>query len=164
MLWQPRLRDILGSESQSWVFGVVNGLYYLAALAGVLLFEALATRRKIRSFLAIAAIRAICGALILVLAAQRAPLPFAFFYLLMFAFNGAAGIPENTVFNAEAPENRRSSLLSLVSLLAQLGGVLGSLGFGAVVGLIGIPWVWAIAGLGFAASSLLYLGASAKAH
>ena len=164
MLWQPRLRDILGSESQSWVFGVVNGLYYLAALAGVLIFEALASRRKIRSFLAIAATRAICGSLILVLAAQKAPLPFAAFYLLMFAFNGAANVPENTAFNAEAPEERRSSLLSLVSLLVQLGGVLGSLGFGALVGLIGIPWVWVAAGLGFAASSLLYLGASVKAH
>jgi MFS family permease len=164
MLWQPRLKEILGSESQSWIFGLVNGLYYLAALGGVLLFEALAGLRKIRPFKAIAAFRAACGFLILVLAAQKAPLPFGFFYLLMFAFNGAAGIPESTAFNAEVPEARRSSLLSLVSLLVQLGGAAGSFGFGILAGRIGIPWVWAIAGLGFAASSLLYLGASAKAH
>ncbi len=157
MLWQPRLKDILGSESQSWIFGLVNGLYYLAALGGVLLFEALAGLRKIRPFPTLAAFRAACGLLILVLAAQTAPLPFGFFYLLMFAFNGAAGIPEGTAFNAEVPEARRSSLLSLVSLLLQLGGAAGSLAFGALAGRIGIPWAWAVAGAGFALSSLLYL-------
>lgn len=131
--WQPRLKDILGSDSQTWIFGIVNCGYFAASLVGVLLINALLSRRKISHLFSIFLLRIVSGALILALAPQDSMLPFSALYLAMFLFNGMANVPENTVFNAEIPEERRSSMLSLASLAVQLGGAAGSLIFAALV-------------------------------
>jgi MFS family permease len=162
VFWQPRLKAILGSESQTWIFGLVNGGYFAAALLGVLLFEAISARRPPRPIAAIVALRLASGALIILLSFQGSVAAFAAVYLVMFLFNGAANVPESTALNAEIPEERRSSLLSLSSLAMQLGGVAGSLIFGAAVGVLGIPGVWRIAGAVFGVSGILYLGRARK--
>lgn len=162
VFWQPQLKTILGSESQTWIFGLVNGGYFAAALLGVLIFEAISARRPPRPFAAIIALRLASGALIVLLSFQGGVGAFAAVYLVMFLFNGAANVPESTALNAEIPEARRSSLLSLSSLAMQLGGVAGSLVFGAAVSRIGIPGVWRMAGAAFAASGILYLGMARK--
>lgn len=158
VFWQPQLKAILGSESQTWIFGLVNGGYFAAALLGVLIFEAVSARRQPKPFAAIIALRLASGALIVLLSFQGSVASFAAVYLVMFLFNGAANVPESTALNAEIPEERRSSLLSLSSLAMQLGGVAGSLAFSAAVGPFGIPGVWRIAGAVFGASGILYLG------
>lgn len=157
VFWQPRLKEILGSETQSWIFGLVNSGYFIASLLGVVAFETLATRRRINVFTSIFITKMICGLLILILAFRNSVSGFAFIYLTMFMFNGAANIPEGTAFNSEAPEAMRSSLLSTSSLIMQLGAVFGSILFGFLVKPLSIPGVWTVAGIVLCISSLLYL-------
>jgi len=45
--WQPRLKDLLGSDSQTWIFGIINSGYFLASLFGVLAIGALLSKRRI---------------------------------------------------------------------------------------------------------------------
>ncbi len=158
--WQPRLKEILGSDQKTWIFGIVNSGYFIASLAGVLLVGLLLSRRRIPHLFLLFLLRIAAGVLILALALQKTTLSFSVFYLTMFLFNGMANVPENTIFNVEIPEDRRSSMLSLGSLAVQLGGAAGSLAFAALVTRLMIPGVWIIAGAIFSASSLLYLRAS----
>lgn len=158
--WQPRLKEILGSDQKTWIFGIVNSGYFIASLAGVLLIGLLLSRRRIPHLFLLFLLRIAAGVLILALALQKKTLPFSVFYLTMFLFNGMANVPESTIFNVEIPEDRRSSMLSLGSLAVQLGGAAGSLAFAALVTRLMIPGVWIIAGAIFSASSLLYLRAS----
>ena len=161
--WQPRLKDLLGSDSQTWIFGVVNSGYFLASLVGVLAVNLFLTKRKTSLLFSVFIFRLITGAFILVLAAQASAISFSIAYLTMFLFNGMANVPENTAFNAQIPEEKRSSLLSVASLAVQLGGAAGSLLFAALVTRLSVPGIWIIAGLVYLASSLLYLRAASGA-
>jgi MFS family permease len=155
--WQPRLRDMLGSDAETWIFGLVNAGYFLASLLGVFLANRLLARRRMSYFTFLFAIRLAISAAIVVLSFQTGVVSFTVVYLVMFLMNGMGGVPENSAFNCELPDDRRSSLLSVASLAAQLGGIMASLTFSALVDRLGIPAIWGIAGVLFGLSSFVYL-------
>lgn len=157
--WQPRLKDILGSDTQTWIFGIINSGYFAASLIGVLLVGIILSKRKISHLYSLFILRLVMAAFIFLLAVQTATVSFAFVYLTMFLFNGMANVPEGTVFNAEIPEAKRSSMLSLASLALQLGGAAGSLLFAALVTKIFIPGIWMMAGGILAVSAFFFLAA-----
>jgi MFS transporter, DHA1 family, quinolone resistance protein len=155
--WQPQLKAILGSDRQTWLFGLVNSGYFLASLAGVGLMT-LALRRK-RSYPGMMAVlRVLIGILIMTLAFRKSVPAFATVYLGLFMFNGMLTIPEGTLVNTLIPDDKRSSLLSLSSLAMQLGGVGGSILYSILLRYLDIPGIWLLAGTVFALSSLIYLG------
>ena len=155
--WQPQLKAILGSDRQTWLFGLVNSGYFLAALAGVGTMTLIL--RKKRTYPGLMFIlRILLGLLIVVLALQKSVPAFASVYLGMFMVNGMLTIPEGTMINLLIPDDKRSSLLSLTSLAMQLGGVSGSVLFSILLRHLSISGIWLIAGTVFALSSLLYLG------
>ena len=157
--WQPRLADILGSVESTWVFGAVSTGYFLAALLGSLASPLVLERTRISPYLLLFALRLTTAGFIVLLALQGSAAGFAVFYLAMFCWNGMVNPPEGTVLNLRIPAERRASLLSVASLLVQLGGLAGALAFGALVGLLKIPGVWFAAAAVFAASAPLYLAA-----
>lgn len=157
LYWQPRLKEILGSDARTGIFGSIHSGYFFASLAGVGLVGLLLKRFSIPSFTAIFATRLATGFLIVVFAFQSALLPFAAVYLLLFMFNGMASIPETTALNRHIPDDKRSSILSLSSLVVQVGGVLGALLFSLLLTFTTISVVWLIAGLLFAGSGFLFL-------
>ncbi|MDX9958330.1 MAG: MFS transporter [Clostridia bacterium] len=155
--WQPQLKAILGSDRQTWLFGLVNSGYFLASLAGVGIMT-LALRKK-RSYPGMMALlRIVIGLLIAVLAFQKNVPAFASVYLGLFMFNGMLNIPEGTLINTLIPDDKRSSLLSLSSLAMQVGGVSGSVLFSILLRYLDISGIWLITGTVFALSSLIYLG------
>ena len=155
--WQPQLKAILGSDQQTWLFGLVNSGYFLASLAGVGAMT-LVLRKK-RSYPGMMALlRVLIGMLIVVLAFQKNVPAFASVYLGLFMFNGMLTIPEGTLINTLIPDDKRSSLLSLSSLAMQVGGVSGSVLYSILLRYLDISGIWLIAGTIFALSSLIYLG------
>jgi len=155
--WQPQLKDLLGSDEKTWLFGLVNSGYFLASLAGVGAMTVV-LRKKRPSPGMMSLLRLMIGLLIMVLAFQKKVPAFASVYLGMFMFNGMLTIPEGTLINTLIPDEKRSSLLSLSSLAMQLGGVSGSILFSLLLRSMDIPGIWLIAGTVFALSSLIYLG------
>ena len=157
LFWQPQLRTILGGESQTWVFGLVNSGYFVAALVGTLVAGALLSRAGLPPVALVIAGRLMTGGLLAVLAFQMQLGPFAIVYLLMFLGNGIGSLPESTLYNAHVPSERRASLLSLLSLVVQLGGVIGSLAWSRLVGPVGIAGLGLAAGIILAVSGALFL-------
>jgi predicted MFS family arabinose efflux permease len=155
--WQPQLKAILGSDRQTWLFGLVNSGYFLASLAGVGVIT-LVLRRKRSTPGMMSLLRLMIGLLIVVLAFQDKVPAFASVYLGLFMFNGMLNIPEGTLINTLIPDDKRSSLLSLSSLALQLGGISGSVLYSILLRHLDISGIWLISGTVFALSSLLYLG------
>ncbi|HRY81700.1 MAG TPA: MFS transporter, partial [Spirochaetia bacterium] len=143
----------------TWVFGAVSTGYFLAALLGSLASPLVLERTGISPYLLLFLLRLTTAGFIVLLALQGSAAGFAVFYLAMFCWNGMVNPPEGTVLNLRIPADRRASLLSVASLLVQLGGLAGALAFGALVGPLKIPGVWFAAAAVFAASAPLYLAA-----
>ncbi len=164
--WQPRLADILGSSESTWVFGAVSTGYFLAALLGSLAAPLVLERTRVSPYAFLFLLRLLTAGFIVLLALQGGAAGFTVFYLAMFCWNGMVNPPEGTVLNLRIPSERRASLLSVASLLVQLGGLVGALAFGALVGPLRIPGIWFAAAAVFAASAPLYLAAhrAEKAH
>lgn len=131
----------------------------MAALLGSLASPLVLERTRISPYLLLFVLRLTTAGFIVLLALQGSATGFAVFYLAMFCWNGMVNPPEGTVLNLRIPADRRASLLSVASLLVQLGGLAGALAFGALVGPLKIPGVWFAAAAVFAASAPLYLAA-----
>jgi MFS family permease len=157
VFWQPKVKGILGSDSQTWIFGIINSGYFLASLAGVGIINLALRTRKISQNLILVISRIGVGMLFIVLSLQSSLLPFAGIYLFLFMVNGMMNIPEGTILNSLLPDEKRSSLLSFSSLMLQTGGIIGSLIFSRLVKALQISGVWVIAGIVFGISGLLYL-------
>ncbi len=157
VFWQPNVKSILGSDSQTWIFGFINSGYFMASLLGLGITNFLLRLHTVSKNLILVISRMIMGILIIVLAIQKYILSFTGIYLFLFMINGMMNIPESTMINSLLPDNKRSSLLSFSSLMLQLGGIIGSVLFSRLVTILQISGVWIIAGLVFGISGLLYV-------
>jgi MFS family permease len=102
------------------------------------------------AYLCLLAGSAVC---LFLLSFQKAAVGFAAMYVLFYLFLGAVNVPEQTIVNAEAPNEMRAAMLSAASFSSQAGGVISSILCSMVIGAVGIPGIWRIAvslGLGAA--------------
>lgn len=156
LYWQPRLKEILLEKSNTTIFGYLNSLYFIFAAIGSLVIEKVLVRYRVKNIIAVIYIRIILSLFLILLSFQNTIIFFSLFYLLIMGTNGMLSIPEATMFNLVIPGEKRSSLLSLSSLMMQLGGIFSSLIFSALVSNIGIQTIWIISGIIFSISSLMY--------
>ncbi len=82
---------------------------------------------------------------LIVAALQLNAYSFIVFYTLIYLFLGMSNIPENVILNSEIPGNIRASVLSVNSLVLQMGGLTGSLINSFIINYISIPVLWMIA-------------------
>lgn len=162
--WQPRIAGIAGAAGSDSLNGFLSAGYFLAALVGSLAALPLLEKTRIGPGLALLILRLMTAAFVVVLALQSGAMGFAVLYVAMFFWNGMASPLENTVLNRALPSDKRASMLSMVSMAMQLGGLVGSVVFGLVVGAAGIPVAWFAAATVLGASAfLLPLAASGSA-
>lgn len=154
--WQPRLKEILGGESEAWIFGAIAAGYFLANSVGNLVSIPLCARFKEGRSKALAAIRLAMGGALILLAAQGGVWGFAAVYLLFFLLVGVEGSPFAALFNSNVPSEKRSTLLSLQSLVLQVGGLIGTLVMGYVAQAYSFGAAWSLAGLVLIISALTF--------
>jgi DHA1 family quinolone resistance protein-like MFS transporter len=154
LLWQPRISEIMGTEAQTWVLGVLAAAYFAVTAAGNMLITPVCARAK-NDYLAImTGLYLLFGLLLVVLAAQNGILLFATMYLAVYLVIGMTESPYAVLYNEQVPEERRSTMLSFQSLTMQGGGLLGSVILGFVAGSQGIASAWTVAAAVVAISSL----------
>ncbi|MBT3275669.1 MAG: MFS transporter [Spirochaetales bacterium] len=156
LYWQPALKNILASENQIWLFGALNSGYFLMAVIGTLAFGAVISLFKMTHLFAAGVLKIVVGVLVIVLAFQSQFIGFSILFLLIMGFNGMVTVPESTVLNLEIPEDKRSSLLSLSSLVMQIGAITAAVVFSIIISRTTISIIWIIAGIVFTCSAALY--------
>jgi len=160
--WQPRLKDLLRGDEQTWAFGLLNSGYFLAAMLGALVITRFLKGRNPGSLVLIGVLRVAMGLAFVVLAFQHEVATFAVFYLSTLLFNGMLGVPESTAVNAELPDAQRSSLLSFWSLTVQAGGIFGLLVFSALKVWTDIGVIWMVAGAVLTLSAWFYFRSASR--
>jgi len=147
--WQRYFLDLLGHELV-WVSGVVAALVSISMIAGNALVRP--ASRMIRTRTGLLA-GTVAVEVVAVIAAGASgclfPRPTAFFvalgsYLVYGIALGMGGPVKQGYLNAHIPSAQRATIISLDSLFADLGGVLGQSGWGylAKVRSIGEAWMY----------------------
>ena len=98
------------------------------------------------------------------MALQGALIGFIVAFLLVSTVLGLSESPAASILHACVPDNRRSTILSVQSLLKQLGAMVGLLVLGWIGerGGVGLAWITGAIGLGAAAALAVLLGRHAK--
>jgi len=158
VLWQPRFGALLGdSGSRSLLLGVVIAGSFLVGMVGNLIAPRIARRLGGRPGAVCALFHGLRGALLVGLALQSHAVPAAILFWLVYLGQGAVVSTHSLLLNEEIPAERRSSMLSIESLVSYAGGFLGSAGLGFVADRTSIPVAWGLAGGVLLVSWVLYL-------
>lgn len=150
--WQPALEAF---RPPAWSFGVVSFGSFFCVAVGSHLAERLLRRREGAGAVWLLLLKALLGGLLCLLAVPGQAGGFIALYGLLYGAVGCGGVVENTLLNRITPSAQRASVLSLLSLTVQIGGLAASLcGYG-IRAYGGYATLWRIAG------GLLLAGAGA---
>ncbi|REE55396.1 putative MFS family arabinose efflux permease [Paenibacillus taihuensis] len=161
--WQPQVKDLLVTDSATWVYGLLTAGYFISASIGGLFIGPVARWLNIPFRTLLLAVRVLLGILFLILAAQSTVVGFTVFYFVLFMTNGMASSPDATLFNEQLDESNRSTMQSLSSLFLQLGGLIGSFVHGFIAQNASISVTWYVTGGVLIASGFLYMNVRADA-
>lgn len=159
VLWPTVVQAMLDPERAAAVVGLLTAGYFLAIAVGASFAGRVGRlfRRRHAAMLA-----ALLGALIvcqIALALQGTLLGFIGAFLLVSVVLGLSESPAASIMHAHVPDNRRSTILSVQSLLKQLGAMVGLLFLGRIGETegVGTAWITGSVGLGAAAALAILL-------
>ena len=141
----------------SFIFGVLLAGSFGLAMVGSLCSIPLSRLFNKRYSIVAAIFQALQGVFLILLALQSLPVAAGAFFWLVYFSRGVINSPHATLFNAEVPAERRSSMLSIQSLVFSAGAVVGSAGLGFVAEYSSIGIAWMIAGAALLVSVICYV-------
>lgn len=122
--WQPALN---GMQAPYWLFGVVSSGGFAFVIFGSWLSERLLSRFGSRAVPLLLIIKSFFGAGMMLLALQKSAFSFVAVYFAVYLFIGSGSVAESTLLNQAAPASHRAGILSLSSLVLQIGGLVAAL-------------------------------------
>jgi MFS family permease len=125
--WQPALAAFQSLPSQNWLFGAVSFAGFAFVMLGSWLSERLLRKHSSLALMLLLLLKAALGIGLIYFCFAANQFSLVGTYLLLYLLIGGSGVVENTLLNQRAPASHRASILSLFSLLLQLGGVIASL-------------------------------------
>ncbi len=166
--WQPKLQTLLTDPvQQSWWLGLTGALFFLANALGNLV-SPLVSRGSAHSHRIIMCMTFVgVGLIMLVVGWQSRVLVFVLCFCGHTFFWGIGEPVYDRLFHDEVPDALRSSLTSAMSLVMQVGGVLGGVSLGALADWQGVPMAWSVGGVLFMIGASLFLllnGMKCQAH
>jgi len=142
--WQPALEPY---QTSYWIFGLVSSLAFGFVILGSWLSEKLLSKYK-KSWLGLLLLlKAPLGIGLILFSFAASEFSIIGIYLGLYLLIGSGSVVENTYLNQLAPANSRASILSLFSLVLQLGGVLASICGYLVSSNADFKKIWLLAGV-----------------
>ncbi|NLI54775.1 MAG: MFS transporter [Clostridiales bacterium] len=123
--WQPALASY---QSVYWVFGAVSFAGFAFVIVGSWAAEKLLRRHRTAGVGLLLLLKAPLGIGLILFSFAGSAYSIIGLYLVLYLLIGGSGVVENTLLNRLAPASHRASILSLFSLVLQLGGVVASVG------------------------------------
>lgn len=164
VLWPTVVQAMLDPERAAAVVGLLTAGYFLAIAVGASLAGRVGRLFGRRHAVTLVAV---LGALIfcqIALAWQGTLEGFIGAFLLFSVVLGLSESPAASILHAHVPDNRRSTILSVQSLLKQLGAMVGLLILGWIGETegVGTAWIAGTVGLGAAAALAIPLAQQAR--
>ncbi len=141
--WQPHFISLMPNNSAMFLLGVMAFMYFAAAMAGNIIYGRIFSKYNTKKMYLL--LRSILAMVLLITALQTNMVLFVVFYTLIYLIFGMANIPESVILNGEIPNEFRASVLSLNSLILQIGVLFGSFINSVIINHSTIPNLWLIA-------------------
>lgn len=122
--WQPAL---LAMQPPYWIFGAVSFAGFAFVILGSWAAERLLSRYGQYGVATLLLLKALFGGSLILLLFQGAQISFIAVYLAAYFVLGGGSVAENTLLNHLAPASHRAGILSLASLVLQIGGLFAAL-------------------------------------
>ena len=163
VLWPTLMQAMLDPERAAAVVGLVTAGYFLAIAMGASLAGPVGRLFGRRHAVTLAAVLGALACCQIALALQGTLRGFVGAFLLFSVVLGLTEPPAASLLHARVPDDRRSTILSVQSLLKQLGAMSGLLVLGRIGETegVGAAWIAGTAGLGAAAVLAILLAGRA---
>ena len=148
VIWPTHAKPMLGAGYDNTVIGFLTASYFFAIAFGAWLSPSISRIFRRRHALTLAATFACLAFVQTALALQSGIVGFAAVFILYAVFLGVAETPASSVLHSCVEDRQRSTMLSLRSLMQQLGAAFGLLIAGAIAELYSASVAW-IFGVGF---------------
>lgn len=162
VLWPTVVQAMLAPEHAAAAVGILSAAYFLAIALGAHVAERVGRRLAGRDAMMLGAVLAGLALCQIVLAWQGTLWGLIGAFLAFSVLLGLAESPAASLLHAHAPDDRRSTLLSLQSLVKQMGGMVGLLVLGSIGDRAGVPTAWTAGAAALGAASLLAFTLAAR--
>lgn len=145
--WQPAFTSIPHAADNTWLLGVITFIGFFSATAGNYVAHKLLSSFKVSWWNTFTVSRIIMAAILLVFAVVKGTAGFISLYAGIYLLLGTGNVPESSLVNKYTPNDMRASMLSLNSLVSQLGGLCASLFSSILVNRFHFSGIWLTAGI-----------------
>jgi len=142
--WQPALEAY---QPVYWLFGAVSFGGFAFVIFGSWVAEKLLRKHPKAGVGLLLLLKAPLGLGLILFSFVKSEFSLVGFYLGLYLLIGSSNVVESTLLNQIVPSSHRASILSLFSLVLQIGGVLASLGGFLVSTYSRYQNMWLLAGL-----------------
>lgn len=148
VIWPTHARPMLDEGYANTVIGVVTATYFFSIALGASLSSHISRIFKRRHAMTLAATLACLAGIQIALALQGGIVGFVTVFILYSVILGVCETPASSILHRCVEDRQRSTMLSLRSLIQQLGAASGLILAGAVAEMYSTPIAW-IVGAGF---------------
>jgi predicted MFS family arabinose efflux permease len=141
--WQPALETY---QPVYWLFGAVTFAGFAFVMFGSWVAERLLRKNPGAGIRLLLLLKASLGVALILFSFSHSEYSLIGLYLGLYLLIGGSSVVESTLLNQITPSSHRASILSLFSLVLQLGGVLASVGGFLVSTYSRYQNMWLIAG------------------
>lgn len=144
--WQPAFLQLNDAQGSTWLLGVIAFSGFASVALGNLLVQKLLEKYSGSLWGIYNICRLVLAACISVFALQKGSAGFILWYSLAYMLLGSGNVAESTLINKLTPGNMRASMLSLSSLVLQIGALGSSLLYSVMIMKLHFTGVWLLAG------------------
>lgn len=145
--WQPAFTQIASLSGSVWLLGIITFFGFVASVSGNTAAHKLLQRFKNHKWKVYNINRIVLGICILIFALQSSSAGYILGYAGIYFVLGVGNVAENTLINQYTPSSMRASVLSLSSLITQIGVMVSSLFSSIMISYLQIRGIWIVTGL-----------------
>ncbi len=151
--WQPHFLSLMYNSDLLFLLGIMAFLYLGVVMIGSIISNKIINKFNSKKMYLI--LRLILAIFIILTSLQRNIILFIICYISMYFIFGMANIPEGVILNSETPNRIRASMLSVNSLILQIGMLFGSLINSIIINYTSISTLWIITAIVIVISIIL---------
>ncbi len=157
VIWPTYAKPMLDEGYANTFIGALTAIYFFAIALGASLSPHISRFFRRRHAVTLAGVFACLAALQVALAMQGGIAGFVGVFVLYSIALGASETPASSILHACVEDRQRSTMLSLRSLMQQLGGAAGLIMAGALAELYSTPMAWSVGAVFLLAAMALSL-------
>ncbi|WP_299296899.1 MFS transporter [uncultured Tateyamaria sp.] len=144
VIWPTHARPMLDAGYANTLIGVLTATYFFSIAFGAWLSPWISRMFNRRHAVTLMATFACLAGLQIALALQAGIAGFVAAFILYSIVLGASETPASSILHTCVPDHQRSTMLSLRSLIQQLGAAVGLMAVGAIAEIYSTPVAWCV--------------------